>query len=111
MTDLQPIGGGANPFAAPPWTLSSQEILRVLELDPRHSMDRGRLRAIRERLDRSRRGAAPSPEQAKLDAALRIEPKRNGVSRYDNPARLTGPKPKPHPLSAGTSSSSRALTA
>ncbi len=101
MTDLRPIGDGPNPLAPPPQKLSSREILRLLALDPYRSMERGRLRATRDRLQDGRRGGGRSAEQQLLDWSLSVEPKRDTVERYDNPARINGPRPRQRSLSLG----------
>lgn len=101
MTDFRVIGGGPNPFTVPKQrTLSSDEILRVLSLDPNHDMDHGRLRAKLHQLQTGRYGRGVTREQELLEWAMGVEPKRPSKDPYDNPARLTE-KPSSRQLSIG----------
>jgi hypothetical protein len=106
MTDLlngmRVIGDGPNPFAPKPRTLPSVDILRVLGWDPNDSMDHGRIRAIRQKLESVRGMGGPTQEQRLMDWALQVEPKRpSAVEVSQNPARLPDWKREPRALSAG----------
>lgn len=88
--DFQVIGGGPDPFAPKPRTLTSEELLRVIALDPHDDMDYARLRYFRRLVD-SRRGiGAPTREDELISWSMTVEPKRPEVrSSYTNPARLS----------------------
>jgi hypothetical protein len=101
MSDFQVIGSGPNPFAPQQRTLTSAEILRALSFDPSDSMDHGRLRAMRHRLD-SRRGlGGATVEQQLLEWSLTFEPKDPEVRHHDNPARIRDRRPTLRTLTLG----------
>lgn len=98
---FQPIGGGPNPFAPKPTTLSSADILRVLGLDPHRSMDHGSIRGILHRLKSARGIGDSSQEQRLLEWALTVEAGESSPETYRNPARLSDWKREQRALSQG----------
>lgn len=99
--DFQVVGGGPNPFAPKQRTMTSKEILQVLELDPNRSMDHGRIRAHHQRLDSRRAMGGATDDQRLLEWALRVKPKTPELKTYDNPARLGDKQPSQRQLSPG----------
>ncbi len=90
MSDLQVVGGGENPFAPKQRTLTSEEILSALALNPNRPMDRGRLRAIHQQLEARRGIGGRTREQELLDSMLTVQPKDPAPRVHENPARLHG---------------------
>jgi hypothetical protein len=100
VSQFRVIGDGPNPLAPQRRTLSSKEILRALSLDPSDSMQRGRLRALRQQLEDKRGIGGLTPEQEVLDWCLTVEPKGRDSGTYANPARISG-RPELRPLGRG----------
>lgn len=88
MSSYQVLGGGPDPFAPKRRTLTSDEILRALSLDPNRSMDHGRIRGLRMRLQSNRGTDVPTAEEQLLDWSLQVEAKDPEPESYENPARL-----------------------
>jgi hypothetical protein len=101
MTDFRVIGDRTNPFAPKPRTLPSVDILRVLAWDPNDSMDHGRIRAIRQKLESVRGMGGLTQEQRLLEWALQVEPKDREPTTYENPARLRDAKRSRRRLTLG----------
>lgn len=104
MTQFRTLGdlSGPDPFAPKPRTLTSEELLRVIALDPHDDMGHGGLRYFH-RLVESRRGiGAPTREHELISWSMQIEPKRPEVrSSYTNPARLSDHSREPRQLTQG----------
>lgn len=100
MSQYQVLGG-PDPFGPKQRTLTSEEILCALGLDPNDSMDRGRLRAIRHRLDARRGMGGPTSEQELLDWTLTVAPKDPEPRVHEYPARMGDRRPSRRSLTQG----------
>jgi hypothetical protein len=79
--------------------MSTDDLLRVLAMDPSDRLAQGRLKALRTRL--SHGTSLRTPDRELIDFMLATEPVDVVPAVHDHPMRLRGAPPKPRALTAG----------